>query len=71
MRLIAGALDVRGEGVVTTQFGVVRVAGGSARLVLLAEGIEVRCDTGEARIVGPLGTRSLSAGERVERTLGG
>ncbi|MEM7310705.1 MAG: hypothetical protein AAF682_28790 [Planctomycetota bacterium] len=71
VRLLAGDLDVSGEGVVTTQYGVVRIGDGRTSLELDAEGLRVSCAEGQAEVTGPLGVHSLSAGDSADVGVGG
>jgi hypothetical protein len=65
VRLLAGALELTGSSVVTTEFGVVTLDDGRARLEL--DGLlRASCEAGELAIVGPLGERRLKAGERAD-----
>ena len=65
VRLLAGALDLDGECVVTTEYGVLTLDGGRAS-VRLDGGLRAECTEGGLELVGPLGTHRIEPGESVD-----
>ena len=70
VRLMQGALRLDGSAVVTTQYGVITLAEGRARLALDPAGGSVTCDGGDLDVLGPLGRRTVAAGQTLELALG-